>query len=196
MGILSRKTLLLRMVMMLIALLGSMLLVECTGSAGKIYGQFYYDGYLVANFGLGGFPSGTIYTDTNYQIQPGTYTVTYTLEDGSGYYYPAVYASSYCASTPGDSSCATYYYDDSYTCSANPGKPFWAAGDDKYFTLHLSYSGLATSGSLNVEGAPSGPKLGTSTYSDNGLLITVTTKIAQLTPGQTIHGDNTVGKSK
>jgi len=70
-GILSRKTLLLRMVMMLIALLGSMLLVECTGSAGKIYGQFYYDGYLVANFGLGGFPSGTIYTDTNYQIQPG-----------------------------------------------------------------------------------------------------------------------------
>jgi len=191
----SNKRSLLRTATFLVAVLASALLAGCVGKPGDIYGDYYYDGYMVdANFSLGGFPIGTIYSNTYYQIQPGTYTVTYTLEDGYGYYYPAYYVSSYCYNNPGDSACAAYYYSTTYTCSENPGKLFGVNGADKQFDLYLSYTGLQTFGSMQARGPA--PHLGTTTISRNGLLVTVTNRIEHLAPGQSIGGENIVGKSK
>ncbi len=182
----SRKAGLLRTTVLLLALVGAVLLVACTGPAGRIYGQFDYDGYIYAAI-LGGFPSGIIYANHDYEITAGTYSVKFTLSDGT-YYYPG-----YFAGYPTDPS---WYYNSTYTCSANAGKPFWAAGDDKYFRLYLGYTGLQKSGSFSVKGTS--PKVGTSSWTENGLLVTVTTKIGQTTPDRSdeTQGNQILSKSE
>jgi hypothetical protein len=157
------------------------ILAGCTGQAGRVFGNFDYD-YSLYYGALGGFPPITLYTNTYYQISPGDYAVYYTLYDsGTNTYYPGYYYSA-----PHDPS---YYWYATYGVDANQGQLFWTNGNDKYFSLYLGYDGMYKSGTdrsaLPSPGStPSAPRLGQKTWTDNGMTITVTNAIVQLTPDQ------------
>jgi hypothetical protein len=140
------------------------------GQEGKVYGEFYHDG-ISYSYTLGGFPYPA-YPNHYYQIDPGTYEIYYQLEDSNSVFYPT----------------SGYYYSV-YKVSANPGE-FLKDGSDKYFDLYLAYGGLYNYGdntyfSLSqASGTKPAPRLGTYSWSQNGLTITVTNSIVQLTADQ------------
>jgi hypothetical protein len=145
------------------------------GNDGTVYGQ--YDHYGTTYYlSLGGFPSGTIYTNTNYAITAGTvdttYDVYYTVYD-STYYYPG---NIFGTGGPDYSK----YWHTTYTISANPGQPYLQPGVDKYFSLYLGRYGMSISGSVKDVAL----KLGTTSYTKDGLTITITNEIVQLTDEQ------------
>jgi hypothetical protein len=145
------------------------------GQDGKIYGEFYYDGNSCSINELGGFPY-PYYPEQYTEISPGTYSVIYNVYYSSSVqYYPGPNSSSYFHST--------------YTVSANPGELF-QDGADKYFSLWLSDHGLDGYGNYanialsQASGTKPAPRLGTYSWSQNGLTITVTNSIVQLTADQ------------
>jgi hypothetical protein len=168
-----------RRAFILIAVL--LLLAGCLGPDGKIFGSFDYD-FILSYAVLGGFPSGTLFTNTYYQIYPGDYVIYYTIYDpGTSTYYPGYYL--------GHPTSPSYFYSVTYGVDANPGQLFWSSGSDKTFQLLLGYDGLYKYGTdrsaLPSPGStPSAPRLGQKTWTDNGMTITVTTSIVQLTPDQ------------
>lgn len=105
----------------------------CKGEDGKLYGEYDYPSDCYITGYLGGFPTGYISANTNYEIQAGTYEVYYRLED-SYFYYP---------------SSSKYWYAQ-YTVTINKGA-ILQDGADKYFTLYLGYYGLSvTSGDATI----------------------------------------------
>ncbi len=171
--------------------LGVLLLLSSCGKDGNIYGDLTWDGY-VYSASVGGFPS-LVTSSTEYQISAGSYNVYYTLQDPiSGYYYPGYYESA-----PTDPS---YYYSDTYTVSVNKGG-ILTNGADNYFSLYMSYGGLVKSGSVSYA-APQGsskataPQLGTQSWTEDGLLITVTNQIVKLSADDVAKLKKTQFKSK
>jgi hypothetical protein len=155
-----------------------------TGSPGNIYGEYYYDGSSLPYLSLGGFPPGLIYPYNYYTISPGTYAVYYQIYSSVYGYVPSL---------------SSYYYA-TYSVSANPGS-FLSNGSDKHFGLYLSYNGLDNFGNgasvylSQTPGAKVTPKLGTFSWTQNGLTVTVTNSIVQLTADQLAKLQvNTVGK--
>jgi hypothetical protein len=143
------------------------------GQDGNVYGAYTYDG-IACSCSLGGFPSPA-YENHYYEISPGTYEIYYHVQDSSLKYYPGPTSS--------------YDYYSVYKVSANTGE-FLQDGSDKYFDLYLAYGGLYNEGdstyfSLSqAPGAKPAPRLGTYSWCKNGLTITVTTSIVQLTADQ------------
>ncbi len=157
-----------------LVLLGVALTAVSCGQAGKIYGDVVWDGTLYYNIG-GGFPSTSLIYGATYLIQAGTWTYKYYVYYG-GYYYPYGTSSPY------------YYYTGTYTVSAEPGTIPFINGTDNYFELYCSYAGLGKTGAVSSIVPPADgsapaitPKLGTQTWTQNGLQITATTSVAKMT---------------
>jgi hypothetical protein len=152
------------------------LAVAGCGRPGVIYGQVTHDGN-VDYLSLGGFPIPFAF-NVYYPISSGSYVLYYTLDDGV-YYYPAYYE----GFGPGKGASLAYQY--TYTVSANPGG-FFGDGQSSYFTLSLSYAGLVEEGAVAslapLSSKHASPQLGTHTWVQNGVSITVTGQIVQMTP--------------
>lgn len=152
--------------------LGTALLAASCGKDGSIYGSISWDGYLSMG-SFEGFPSSGS-SNTYYKINEGTYNIYYTLTDLT-YYYPGYYV-------PGHATDETLYYSCTYTVTANKGS-FLSDGKDKSFDLYLAYDGLYKYGDVRSVATPNQdptkvtPRLGTQSWTQNGLLITVTTEI-------------------
>jgi hypothetical protein len=148
-----------------------------SGKDGTIYGSFDFDGTSLWYLSLGGFPSGTIYDNQNYMIDPGTYDVYYTIYK-SPYYYPG--------STGTGDSDSTYYWHATYTVTADKGAFLFQDGKDKYFNLYLGYYGMYKYGQVKgLAGLASKsmePEARTATWTQDGLRITVTNEIVKLSP--------------
>ncbi len=159
--------------------LGAVLFAASCGKDGNIYGFVDWDGTLYAS-SIGGFPAGG-YGNTYYQISPGTYKVYYTLWDGT-YYYPGWYLG------PAFEHDPNWVYDCTYSVEADKGSFPFVDGEDRYFGLYLAYEGMYKAGDVSsIERPAQGsgsltPMLGTQSWTQNGLRVTVTTKIVQLTP--------------
>ena len=147
------------------------------GKDGSIFGAVVWD-YTLYYASIGGFPSSGTY-GVYYKINPGTYNVYYTIYDGI-YYYPG-----YWVGAGGNSS---YYWIASYSVTAEEGSFPLIDGEDKQFALWLAIDGMYKAGAVNYILSPPRdlqsmtPKLGTQSWTENGLRITVTNRIAQLTP--------------
>jgi hypothetical protein len=151
------------------------------GKDGVIYGEynhpvsFYY-------FSLGGFPMTYLSQYTYYQIAEGSYDVYYTLDTGSGYYYPGGVGG-----TGGTD--PSYYWHSTYSVTANKGALF-TDGQDKYFDLYLGYYGMSKSGDVKSivnptsKGPSIGSGIGTSTWTQGGLTITIKNEIVSLSAAQ------------
>ena len=142
----------------------SLLVVSC-GKNGSIYGSLDADGTPYGY--VGGFPS-SISPNVYYKVSEGTYEIAYYVFY-LGAYYPA----------------AGYYYS-TYTVTANKGS-FLSDGKDSYFDLYLGYDGLYKYGDVRSvptrqDPSKAAPRLGTQSWTQDGLLITVTTEIRQATP--------------
>lgn len=156
----------------LVVLVVALTAVSC-GQKGKVYGDLVWDYTLlyVSYSGLFSSPSyGTVY-----QIPEGTYNYKYQNRYFDGYYYyywPSVNTA----------------YAGTYTVTAEPGGFPFTNGSDDYFELYASIYGFGKSGSGVSSIAPPAngsaptvtPKLGTQTWTENGLRITVTTNIVNL----------------
>ncbi len=169
--------------------LGVALSAMSCGKSGAVYGQVsVYDpvGLDVSYFAS--FPSYA-YLDTYYQTQEGTYDFYFNLYDAS-YHYPAFYYNATDPITYPNPDDANLVYYGTYTVEAEKGT-LLADGKDNYFTLGLYYEGMYKMGSgiksiapSSKDGKPVAPQLGTKSWTENGMLITVTTKIVKLTPEQ------------
>lgn len=149
-----------------LAVLGIVLSAVSCGQQGNIYGDVVCDGTLfyVDNGGL--FSPG-LTLGTNYQISAGTYNYAYYVSYLGSYYPP------------------TGYYAGTYSVSANPGG-FLTNGSDNYFQLYCSYAGMYKSGAVNsVVPGNFTPQLGTRTWTQGNLSITVTTQVVQASPQET-----------
>jgi hypothetical protein len=157
--------------------LGVGLFTASCGKDGSVYGAVTWDYYLYYA-SLGGFPSSGS-ANIYYKVSPGTYNVYYTLDDGT-YYSPGWYVG-----YPYDPS---YYWQSTYTVEADKGSVPFINGEDLYFELYLSWSGLYKYGDVRYIGTPSQPpksmepKPGTQSWTENGLRITVTNTIVRLSP--------------
>jgi len=144
-----------------VLVLGAALLAAGCGKNGSIYGAVGADG---TPFGyVGGFPS-TISPNVYYKVSEGTYEVQYYVYY-AGNYYPA----------------SGYYYS-TYTVTANKGS-LLSDGKDSYFELYLGYDGLYKLGEVRSAGAAT-PRLGTQSWTQDGLLITVTNEIRPANPDE------------
>jgi hypothetical protein len=159
-----------------VLVLGVILLAAGCGMDGKIYGSVDWD-YTRDWASIEGFPvSG--YSNTYYEINPGTYNVYYTLVDDSGNYYPGIYY----GNDP------SYYWQATYSVQADKGSFPMVDGMDRYFDLYLGWDGLYKYGAVSAIETPAqgsgtkAPRLGTQSWTANGLLITVTNNIVKLTP--------------
>jgi len=164
----SRKTFptLVRIGIVMLVFAAALLAVSC-GKDGGIYGALNADGVPYGY--VGGFPA-SISPNVYYKISEGTYEVAYYVFY-LGAYYPA-----------------TGYYYSTYTVTADKGS-FLSDGKDKYFDLYLGYDGLYKSGEVRSAATPpdptkTTPRLGTQSWTQDGLLITVTTEIRQATPDE------------
>ncbi len=182
-----------------VLVLGVALSALSCGKAGAVYGQVsVYDPVALDVSYFSSFPSYA-YLDTYYQTQEGMYDFYFNLYDAN-YYYPAWYANLYDPITYPDPNDATLVYQGTYTVEADKGS-LLADGKDNYFTLGLYYDGLYKIGSgiksivpSSQNGKPVAPQLGTKSWTENGMLITVTTKIVKLTPEQLKNQTHMKGK--
>lgn len=161
--------------------LGVGLFAASCGKDGSIYGEVTWD-YTLYYASLGGFPSHG-YASTYYTISAGTYNVYYTLQwwDGAAYEYsPGVWVS--------DPYNPAWYWKSTYTVEADKGSFPLVNGKDHYFSLYMSWDGMVKSGDVNYIETPaqhsksSSPKLGTQSWTEDGLLITVKNEIVKLSP--------------
>jgi hypothetical protein len=171
-----------RLLGLLIVVAGVVALAGCNVSintTGTIYGEFSYpSGMSTYYLSLAGFPSGALVPNNYYTISAGTYNVYYTLEDYLSPTLGTIYYPGY--SGTGDSS-SNYYWLSQYSVSA-------ASSGDKHFQLYLGTSGMTTTGdatgSSTLLGQALKPKLGTTTVTKDGVTITITNEIVQLTDAQ------------
>ena len=152
---------------------GAVLLATGCGKPGNIYGAVAWDG--TAYGVVGGFP-GSIVPNAYYQVNEGTYEVDYYVYYG-GAYWPG-----------GNTSSPTAYWYGYYTVTANKGS-ILSDGKDSYFQLYLGYDGMYKFGDVRnlapgQDPTKTPPRLGTQSWTQDGLLITVTNEIRQLTPDQ------------
>jgi hypothetical protein len=161
------------------------------GSDGKIYGQYDYEtGSIFSYLKLGGFPDGTLYKLTSYEIEAGTYDVYFTIRYG-GYYWPG-------NATGTGGTDSGYYWHGSYTVAVNKGS-FMKNGLDKEFVLYLhkNYGLQLKSGSVTLgDGAPAKgcyapPKNGASvshstiwTSEDGAVTVTVASEVVRELPAK------------
>ena len=135
--------------------------VSC-GKNGSIYGAVGADG---TPYGfVGGFPSyispwGPMTKSAKEPTKSSTMCTTLvTTTRGSGYYY------------------------STYTVTANKGS-LLSDGKDSYFELYLGYDGLYKLGEVRSAGAVT-PRSGTQSWTQDGLLITVTNEIRPANPDE------------
>lgn len=177
-----------------LVVLGVALSAVSCGKDGNIYGKVVvYNGSLYYGY-FQSFPSGA-YTNTDYQMQAGTYNYYYNVYDSYGYFYPAWYLwyEGYSVS-PYD---YTYVYKGTYTTQADKGSFPFINGQDNYFILGLYYNGLQKTGSgissilppSQGGGAPI-PQTGTKSWTEDGLQITATSQIVKLTPEELNNKQN------
>ena len=153
---------------MLMALALVLLAVGC-GKDGKIYGYMEWDGVVQLGSYVEGFPS-YVYPDQYYEVKSGTHAVVYQL------YYNSLYYPS-----------PTTYFQFTYTVEADSGSFPFVDGKDHHFGLYLGYDWMYITG--DVKGLPTqrgaaGSKAGTRTWTEDGLKITVTGSVVNLTPDQ------------
>jgi hypothetical protein len=157
-----------------VLVLGVALSALSCGKDGNIYGDIVWDYNSVSSFAYiigGGFPSTGLSYGASYLISPGTWAFQYNIWDGVRWW-------------PGPD--GTWAYSGTYSVTADPGSFPFISGKDTNFELYCSYYGLAKYGSVSsiapVNGTTPAPKLGTQTWTQNGLRIEVTTKVVQLSP--------------
>ncbi len=154
-----------------LALVAVLSLGGCMFLIGNVWGAYSSDGDI-DYLGLSGFPSGTISEYTYYETGEGTFDVYYRTFY-SGLYYPGDAFGNGGASR-------SYYWHYTYTVSGT----FLA---DSYYWLYLNHDGLWVDGVDSYAArslvAPA-EKLGqgSRTFKKEGLTITVTGEIVQLTP--------------
>jgi hypothetical protein len=148
--------------------------VSC-GQPGKIYGDIVWDPSTLYYSIGGGFPTSGLSYGASYLISAGSWTYKYYIYYG-GYYYPGGY------------SYPAYYYTGTYTVAAESGSFPFVNGSDNYFELYCSYNGMVKSGAVSSIPPANGsvptvtPQLGTQSWTQNGLRITVTNNVAKITP--------------
>jgi hypothetical protein len=100
--------------MVIVVAIAGLGLMGCPGPIGDIYLKHTWS-YTPVSFADDnpGTPS-TIYYNTYYKIDAGTYNIWYTDYSWN-------------------------YWHVQYTVTANPGKPYGIAGDDKYFEIYFTY---------------------------------------------------------
>ncbi len=151
----------------------SMLAASC-GKDGSIYGSVTWDYWAYGN--VGGFPPpSSIVPNAEYQVSAGTHEVIYYICDGTYYW-------------PGGTLAPQFYWDCLYTVAADKGSFPLVNGQDSYFSLYLSMGGMYKAGSVNSIQTPAEESNGTvpapapQTWTQNGLIITVTNKAVAMTP--------------
>jgi hypothetical protein len=158
-------------------LIGIMLFLAGCGRDGTIYGSLTWD---YAAFGtMGGFPSSGLVQHADYQIAPGSYQVQFYIFDGASYW-------------PGGTYSPTYYWNGSYTVTADPGSFPFMNGADSYFSLYLSKGGLYKSGSVKAIHGPGRPPTSL-TWKQDGLTITVSNEVTPI-PAEALSRFENVGR--
>ncbi|MGO9310304.1 MAG: hypothetical protein ACLQDL_14960, partial [Spirochaetia bacterium] len=81
----------------------------------------------------------------------------------------------------------SYYWKCTYSVEAEKGSFPLVDGKDRSFALYLAYDGMYKAGSVQSLQAPAQgqsltPRLGTQSWTGDGLLITVTNEIVKLAP--------------
>ncbi len=143
------------------------ILAASCGKDGNIYGSLTWDYYAYGN--VGGFPPpSTLAQNVEYQISAGTYEVQYYIWDGTLYW-------------PGGTATPNYYFDSYYTVAADKGAFPFINGTDSHFGLYLSEAGMYKYGAVSSIQTPSQGS-GTLTWTQDGLVITVTNKAVAMTP--------------
>ena|SRR5271157_5181548 len=146
---------------------GACMLAAGCGKDGSIYGSMVWDQYF--NYlSIGGFPTNISYGGA-YQISPGTYNCVYQLWDGGVNYSPGV----------------GLVWVSTYSVAADKGSFPFVNGQDHHFQLYLSwYYGLVKAGNVNSIETPAQqsvtPTPGTTSWTEDGILITVTNTIVNL----------------
>jgi hypothetical protein len=178
-----------KLVILLVATLG-LTLSGCallTGSDGIVYGEFGFASGSSVSAYLEGFPSGTLYSNTYYEVAPGLHEIYYRI------YYNGEYFPGNSGSVGNGSANSDYWWYATYTVTANSGSFPWKDGDDKYFSFYLNrnYGLQLDSGDATIEstfaadkaGRPSldlAPMKSSWTSSDGNVTVTVSSKIVQL----------------
>ena len=153
--------------------LGIVLLASGCGKDGSIYGSLTWD-YIITGT-IGGFPSGGLSANVEYQVSAGTWEIRYYIFDGT-YYWPG-----------GSTSSPTNYWDAYYTVSVDKGSFPFVNGTDSYFELYLSEGGVYKAGSVKSIQPAQGsngaiPTPESQTWTQGGLIITVTNKAVAMNP--------------
>jgi len=154
--------------------LGVVLFAASCGKDGNIYGSLTWDYWAFGS--VGGFPPpSTLLQNVDYQVSAGTYEVRYYIYDGFLYW-------------PGGTLSPFYYWDSFYTVEVDKGSFPFVNGKDNYFSLYLSEGGMYKAGavsSIQTPGQGSNgviPTPAPQTWTQNGLIITVTNKAVAMTP--------------
>jgi hypothetical protein len=153
--------------------LGMGLFAASCGKDGNIYGALAWD--YSATGTIGGFPSGGLAQNVEYQVSAGTYEIKYYIFDGT-YYWPGGYTT------------LSYYWDAFYTVTADKGSFPFVNGKDCSFSLYLSEGGVYKYGAVKSIQTPSQGSNGVTpapapqTWTQNGLIISVTNKAVAITP--------------
>lgn len=164
-----------RLIAIALTVLGVVLSAVSCGQKGNIYGDVVWDYNMIYVVYPGLFNTYNLSSGIAYQISEGTYNYKYQVwyyYNGYYYYYPGV----------------NLAYAGTYTTTAEAGSFPFVNGKDNNFELYCSAYGMAKSGSGVSSIAPPAngsaptvtPKLGTQTWTENGLRITVTTNIVNL----------------
>lgn len=171
-----------------ILVLATCLIVTSCGKSGSIYGSVTWQ-YLAYGT-IGGFPpASTIIAGDNYLVSAGTYQVQFYIFDGTYYW-------------PGGATSPTEEWNASYTVTANPGSIPFVNGQDSYFSLYLTESGMVESGSVkSIRTATQGSNSATptpapQTWTQDGLTITVTNQVVALGPDDIARLQQSKLKSK
>jgi hypothetical protein len=156
-----------------VLVLGIVLFASSCGKDGNIYGSLTWDPVITGT--IGGFPAGSLAPNVDYQVTAGTWEVKYYIFDGTHYW-------------PGGTTYIDYYWDAFYTVAADKGSIPFVNGAASYFSLYLSEGGMYKAGSVKSIENPDQDSNGAiqtpapQTWTQNGLIITVTNKAVAMTP--------------